>query len=60
MAGELGRDIRRPPLAETGPLEVRRAARAFNTMQDGLIRYIEDRDRIRTGFDQARDLEPCW
>jgi signal transduction histidine kinase len=45
-AGELGRDIRRPPLAETGPLEVRRAARAFNLMQDRLILYIEDRDRI--------------
>ncbi|MBS1221901.1 MAG: histidine kinase [Proteobacteria bacterium] len=45
-AGELGRDIRRPPLTETGPLEVRRAARAFNTMQERLIRYIEDRDRI--------------
>ena len=45
-AAELGRDIRRPPLAESGPLEVRRAAAAFNTMQDRLIRYIEDRDRI--------------
>lgn len=45
-AGELGRDIRRPPLAERGPLEVRRAARAFNTMQQRLIRYIEDRDRL--------------
>ncbi|MCK7470286.1 MAG: HAMP domain-containing protein [Desulfomicrobium escambiense] len=45
-AGELGRDIRRPPLAEAGPLEVRRAARAFNTMQERLIRYIEDRNRI--------------
>ena len=45
-AGELGRDIRRPPLTETGPLEVRRAARAFNTMQERLIRYIGDRDRI--------------
>jgi signal transduction histidine kinase len=45
-AGELGRDIRRPPLAESGPLEVQRAARAFNTMQRRLIRYIEDRDRI--------------
>ncbi len=45
-ADELGRDIRRPPLTETGPLEVRRAARAFNTMQERLIRYIEDRDRI--------------
>ena len=45
-ASELGRDIRRPPLAESGPLEVRRAAHAFNTMQERLIRYIEDRDRI--------------
>ncbi|MFO1421704.1 MAG: ATP-binding protein [Candidatus Competibacteraceae bacterium] len=45
-AGELGRDIRRPPLDENGPLEVRRAARAFNTMQERLIRYIEDRNRI--------------
>lgn len=45
-AGELGRDIRHPPLDEAGSLEVRRAARAFNTMQERLIRYIEDRDRI--------------
>jgi signal transduction histidine kinase len=45
-ASELGRDIRRPPLAESGPLEVRRAAHAFNTMQERLIRYIEDRNRI--------------
>ena len=45
-AGELGRDIRRPPLVEAGPLEVRRAAQAFNLMQDRLIRYIEDRNRI--------------
>ena len=45
-ASELGRDIRRPPLAEAGPLEVRCAARAFNTMQERLIRYIEDRNRI--------------
>ncbi|MDZ7622208.1 MAG: HAMP domain-containing protein [Candidatus Competibacteraceae bacterium] len=45
-AGELGRDIHRPPLDEAGPLEVRRAAHAFNTMQERLIRYIEDRDRI--------------
>lgn len=45
-AAALGCDIRRPPLDETGPLEVRRAAQAFNTMQQRLIRYIEDRDRI--------------
>jgi len=45
-AGDLGRDIRRAPLGESGPLEVQRAARAFNTMQERLIRYIEDRSRI--------------
>lgn len=45
-AAELGRNIHRPPLVEHGPLEVRRAAQAFNTMQDRLIRYIQDRDRI--------------
>ena len=45
-ATELGRDIHRPALAETGSLEVRRAAQAFNTMQNRLIRYIQDRDRI--------------
>jgi signal transduction histidine kinase len=45
-ATELGRDIQRPPLDETGPLEVQRAARAFNTMQTRLIRYIQDRGRV--------------
>lgn len=45
-ADELGRDLRRPPLPEAGPLEIRRAARAFNTMQARLARFIEDRTRI--------------
>jgi len=45
-ADELGRDIHRPPLPEQGPLEVRRAAHAFNTMQTRLVRYIQDRSRI--------------
>ncbi len=45
-AAELGRDIHRPPLAETGSLEVQQAARAFNTMQQRLIRYLEDHSRI--------------
>ncbi len=45
-AEELGRDIDRPPLAETGPLEVQRAARAFNTMQQRLARFIADRTRV--------------
>jgi signal transduction histidine kinase len=45
-ATDLGRDIQRPPLKETGPLEVRQAAKAFNTMQTRLIRYIRDRSRV--------------
>lgn len=45
-AEELGRDIQRPPLPEAGPVEVRRAARAFNTMQSRLARFIGDRTRI--------------
>ncbi len=45
-AGELGRNINRPPLEEKGPVEVARAARAFNTMQARLAGYIRDRTRI--------------
>ena len=42
----LGKDIHRPPLPETGPTEVVKAARAFNTMQTRLLRFIQDRSRI--------------
>ncbi len=45
-AQELGKDINRPPLPETGPTEVRRAAQAFNTMQERLSRYLSDRARM--------------
>jgi signal transduction histidine kinase len=45
-ADELGRDLHRPPLPETGPTEIRQAARAFNTMQARLARFVEDRTRI--------------
>ena len=45
-ADKLGADINRPPLPESGPLEVRNAARAFNTMQRRLARFIADRTRI--------------
>jgi signal transduction histidine kinase len=44
-AEELGKNINHPPLSEAGPLEVARAARAFNTMQARLIRYIDERTR---------------
>jgi signal transduction histidine kinase len=45
-ADELGRNIHRPPLAETGPVEVVRAARAFNSMQARLADYLRDRTRF--------------
>jgi len=54
-AERLGEDIHRPPLAETGPLEARRAARAFNTMQQRLQRFINDRTRILTAM--SHDLK---
>jgi signal transduction histidine kinase len=45
-ADALGRDLSGAPLAETGPREVRQAARAFNTMQSRLASYLNDRLRI--------------
>jgi signal transduction histidine kinase len=45
-ADELGQDIHRPSLPETGPTEVRRAAQAFNRMQARLVRFIEERTRV--------------
>ncbi|MDO9188800.1 MAG: ATP-binding protein, partial [Sulfurimicrobium sp.] len=45
-AEKLGKDINSPPLIETGPTEVRRAAHAFNTMQSRLASYIQERTRI--------------
>jgi signal transduction histidine kinase len=45
-AEKLGADINRPPLDEHGPLEVGRAARAFNTMQQRLATFINDRTRV--------------
>lgn len=45
-ADELGKNINRPPLAETGPTEVARAARAFNTMQSRLTTYLRERTQV--------------
>ncbi len=45
-AEDLGNNINRPPLAEHGSTEVRRAAQAFNTMQHRLASTIQDRTRI--------------
>jgi signal transduction histidine kinase len=45
-ADELGHDMHRPPLPEDGPVEVRRAAIAFNTMQSRLATYLKERERM--------------
>jgi signal transduction histidine kinase len=42
-ASGLARNLEQPPLPETGPLEVARAAQAFNSMQRDLKRYVETR-----------------
>lgn len=48
-ASGLARDLNRPPLPETGPLEVARAAQAFNAMQKDLRRYLETRAHALAG-----------
>ncbi len=45
-AEELGRNIERPPLPETGTVELARASRALNTMQDRLKRYVDTRLKV--------------
>ncbi|QDK35487.1 ATP-binding protein [Sphingomonas sp. IC081] len=45
-AEALGRDIHSPPLETSGPREVRRAAEAFNAMQQKVVGHIEERTRF--------------
>jgi signal transduction histidine kinase len=45
-ADSVGRDLRQPKLAERGAREIRNAARAFNTMQDRMQRYLDSRSRV--------------
>jgi signal transduction histidine kinase len=45
-ADNLGRSVRQPKLEEQGARELRHAARAFNTMQDRLLRYLDSRTRV--------------
>ncbi|HEX6318869.1 MAG TPA: ATP-binding protein [Burkholderiales bacterium] len=54
-ADELGRNIDRPPMPEKGPVEVVRAARAFNTMQERLAGHI--RERAATLAAMSHDLK---
>lgn len=45
-AERLGQDVNAPPLPETGPLEVARAARAFNNMARRINRFVNDRTQL--------------
>jgi len=54
-AEALGRDINAPPLPEEGPTEIAQAARAINTMQSRLARFIQDRTRVLTAM--SHDLK---
>ena len=45
-ADRLGRDVTAEPMAETGTIEMQRAARAFNRMQERLRRLIESRTQM--------------
>ena len=45
-AEAVGRDVSQPPLAERGAQELREAARAFNTMQERMHRYVDSRTRV--------------
>jgi signal transduction histidine kinase len=45
-ADSVGRNLRQPKIAERGARELRNAARAFNTMQDRLQRYLDSRSRV--------------
>ena len=54
-AQALGEDLNRPPLPETGPREVQQAARAFNTMQQRLAAFVDERTRMLTAL--SHDLK---
>jgi signal transduction histidine kinase len=45
-ADRLGRDVNAPPLAESGTIEMKQAASAFNAMQTKLRALIENRTRM--------------
>jgi signal transduction histidine kinase len=45
-ADRFGADVHAPPIAETGPREVKQAATAFNRMQRRLRQFVMDRTRM--------------
>jgi signal transduction histidine kinase len=49
-ADAVGRGFRQGALVEEGPSELRLAARAFNSMQERLNRYLDSRTRVLAGM----------
>lgn len=49
-ADRLGRDVNAPPLPESGTVEMKQAAQAFNAMQTRLRALIENRTRMLAGL----------
>lgn len=49
-ASALGRDVNAPAMPEDGPLEVARAAQAFNTMAARIRRFVADRTELLTAI----------
>jgi len=45
-ADAVGQSVRHPALVEEGVREIRDATRAFNTMQDRLLRYLDSRTNV--------------
>ncbi|SDO70206.1 Signal transduction histidine kinase [Rhodoferax sp. OV413] len=54
-ADQLGPDLQPSVVAETGPLEVTRAARAFNAMQQRIAGYLNERMQILAAI--SHDLQ---
>ena len=54
-ADTLNPNMKTPPLAETGPAELTRAARAFNAMRERIAQFIEERVQILAAI--SHDLQ---
>ncbi|MFB9979664.1 ATP-binding protein [Mesorhizobium kowhaii] len=50
----IGKDLKSPPITESGSREVRAAAKAINAMQARLREYVEDREHLAAAL--AHDL----
>jgi protein-histidine pros-kinase len=52
---QFGRNLNSPPVPESGPGELRRAARAVNAMRERILKHIEERTQILAAI--AHDLQ---